>query len=249
MRDAPEGREATARACRLSLTGDFDLVMDGRGVSLPHSAERVVAYLGLVPRPVPRVKLAGILWPDASQARAARSLRTALWRLHRASARIAEIHGDRVALTPAIGVDLADALELTRHLLDEPSDDALARLPVLIDQSEVLPGWDDEWVVADRERLRLLRLEALERAAQRLLQLGEHGRALEAALAASFADPLRDSARRLVVQIHLSEGNVAAAVRVYDDYRELLLNEVGVEPSPEMQELICLQSAVTRRLT
>jgi DNA-binding SARP family transcriptional activator len=76
-----------------------------------------------------------------------------------------------------------------------------------------LPDWDDEWVVADRERFRMLRLEALERGAERLIERTEYGRAMEAALAATLSDPLRESARRLVVRVHLGEGNLASAVQ------------------------------------
>lgn len=227
-----------ASSSRLTLTGEFDLVIDGREVALPHSAERVLAYLGLAQRPVHRGKLAGVLWPDVPESAAARSLRTALWRLHRANIDIAQVRGDRVSLRPSVRIDLAEALELTRQLLDRPTQEALDRLSVLIDYGELLPGWDDDWVTADRERFRLLRLEALERAADVLIDYAEQGRALEAALAASLSDPLRDSAWRLVLRIHLSEGNVAAAVRAYEDYRELLATEIGVEPSPEMRALM-----------
>ena len=90
----------------------------------------------------------------------------------------------------------------------------------------------------------MMRLEALERGAERLIESAENGRAMEAALAAAQSDPLRDSARRLVVRIHLSEGNLASAIRAYDEYRTLLVYEMGVEPSPAMQALIRPHEAV-----
>jgi DNA-binding SARP family transcriptional activator len=216
----------------------FELVMLGQGVRLPHSVERVVAYLGLTSQPVHRLKLAGALWPDAPDVLAARSLRTALWRLHRGGISIVDVREDRVALLPAIGVDVVELFGMTRKVLDSPTDEALGRLHVLIDNSELLPGWDDEWVVADRERIRIMRLEALERGAERLIENAEYGRAMEAALAATLTDPFRDSARRLVVRIHLSEGNLESAIRAYDEYRSLLADEIGVDPSPAMQALM-----------
>jgi DNA-binding SARP family transcriptional activator len=217
---------------------ELDLVMYGRRVRLPHSVERLVAYLGLASQPVHRFKLAGALWPDAADTMAARSLRTALWRLNRGGTPIVDVREDRVALLPAIRVDIADLFDLTRQLLESPTTATLGQLHVLIDNSDLLPGWDDEWVVADRERFRVMRLEALERGAERLIEVGEHGRAIEAALAATQSDPLRDSARRLVVRIHLSEGNLASAIQAYHEYRRLLVDEMGVEPSPAMQALL-----------
>lgn len=237
-----------AGLCRLSLTDEFELVVFGQGVRVPHSVERVVAYLGLASQPVHRFKLAGALWPDAADVMAARSLRTALWRSNRGGRPIVDVREDRVALLPVIGVDVAELFDLARRLLDAPTTEALGRLHLLIDNSDLLPGWDDEWVVADRERFRMLRLEALERGAERLIELAEYGRAMEAALAATQSDPLRDSARRLVIRIHLSEGNLASAIQAYNDYRTLLVDDLGVEPSPAMQALIPTHKAIAANL-
>jgi DNA-binding SARP family transcriptional activator len=240
-------REARAQAgsgsCRLTLTGEFGLLLDGRRVCLAHSTERVVAYVALARQPVHRSTLAGVLWPDVPQTQASRSLRTALWRLHRTAAQLIDVRGDRIGLTARAQVDLIDALDLARDLLACPSPSDLDQLPVLIDRTELLTGWDDEWIAADRERFRLLRLAALERGARSLIDCGELGRALDAALAAALSDPLRDSARRLIVRIHLSEGNLAAAMREYEDYRRTLADEVGVEPSPEIRSLLVGQLA------
>ena len=231
-------RKPTAARSRLSLTDEFELVMDGRDVGLPHSVERVVAYLGLTSQPVHRMKLAGALWPDAPESRAARSLRTALWRLNRGGIPIVDVHEDRVSLQPAIRVDVIELFELCRRMLEAPADDGLEHIGRLIDSAELLPDWDDEWVGADRERFRMLRLEALEIGAERLIERAEYGRAMEAALAATLSDPLRESARRLVIRIHLAEGNIASAIQAYEEYRSLLDLEIGVEPSAAMRTLI-----------
>jgi DNA-binding SARP family transcriptional activator len=237
-------RKPSAARFRLSLTDEFALVVDGQDVGLPHSVERVVAYLGLCAQPVHRMKLAGALWPDAPEVRAARSLRTALWRLNRGVVRVVDLHEDRVALLPAIHVDVTELVELSRHLLETP-DDGLDQIDLLIDNAELLPDWDDEWVVADRERFRMLRLQALEIAAERLIGRGEFGRAMEAALAATASDPLRESARRLIVRIHLGEGNIASALQAFEDYRSLLDQEIGVEPSAAMLALVRPLEALT----
>ena len=230
---------------RLSLTDEFELVMYGHGIGLPHSVERIVAYLGLSSQPVHRMKLAGALWPDAPEIQAARSLRTALWRLRQGAVPIVDLREDRVALLPLIRVDVMELFDLCRRLLDAPDDDALAQIAVLIDNVELLPDWDDEWVVADRERFRMLRLQALEIGAERLLDRAEFGRAMEAALAATLSDPLRESARRLVIRVHLGEGNLASALQAYEDYRALLEQEIGVEPSAAMRALIWPWEALT----
>jgi DNA-binding SARP family transcriptional activator len=231
------GGSHPAAAFQLSLTDEFALTSEGRVVGLPHSVERVVAYLGLRLQPVHRAKLAGVLWPDAPGGRAARSLRTALWRLGRGGVPIVDHHEGRVALSPCVQVDVVGLFDLCHRLIELPDDPALEQSRVLVDHGELLPDWDDEWVVADRERFRILRLQALESAAATLIDRGELGRAVEAALAAALSDPLRESARRLLIRVHLAEGNVASALQAFEEYRALLDLEVGVEPSSAMQAL------------
>ncbi|HEV2781359.1 MAG TPA: bacterial transcriptional activator domain-containing protein [Actinophytocola sp.] len=187
-----------------------------------------------------RAKLAGTLWFDASEQRAANNLRTALWRLGRACGQLVSADPDRLVLSPAVRVDATELCELANRLIHEPRPDPadLRDVPLLVARAELLPDWDDGWVVADRERFRLLRLEALERAASVLLGRRCLGEALVAALASVQTEPLRESCRRLVVAVHVAEGNLAEALRSYEEYRAILWQELGIEPSGLMRQLI-----------
>jgi len=227
-----------SREARLSLTCEFALTIAGQSVPVPHSVERVLAYLALRDRPVSRTKVAGVLWLDSSQGRATSNLRTTLWRLHRSAACVVVSAEDRVALAPQVVVDVRELFLLTHRLIETPDERALTSVHELIDAADLLPDWEDEWVVADRERYRLLRLEALERAAEVLIRRGQLERALETAHAAVASDPLRESARRLLLRIRLAQGNVAGALNEYGHYRALLKDEVGLEPSPSIDALI-----------
>jgi DNA-binding SARP family transcriptional activator len=81
-------------------------------------------------------------------------------------------------------------------------------------------------------------MQALEALAVRLASLGRHGEALEAASAAISAEPLRESAHRTVVGVHLAEGNVVEAVRAFEVFRTMLEEELGVPPSERMTRLV-----------
>ena len=52
---------------------------------------------------------------------------------------------------------------------------------------------------------------------------------------AVYADPLRESAQRALIAVHLAEGNVVEAHRVFTRYRRLILDELGVEPAIALQ--------------
>lgn len=235
----PRGGIAAGPAC-LTLTGEFELIVAGRRLVIPHSVERVLAYLALTERPVSRTKLAGTLWFDASEQRAANNLRTTLWRLGRTCGQLVSADPSRVVLSSDVSVDATELANLSRRLIhdSDPDPDDLGNLPLLVACSELLPDWEDGWVVADRERFRVLRLEALERAAIALIERRCLGKALVAALAAVQSEPLRESCRRLVVEVHTTEGNIAEALRSYDEYRSLLWNELEIEPSSLMRRLI-----------
>jgi DNA-binding SARP family transcriptional activator len=226
------------QAAGLTLMGEFELLIRGHQLRVPRSAERVLTYLALAGRPVARTRLTGVLWEDGSGQGAAKSLRTTLWRIRRAGADLVLARDDRLRLCPDVTVDVTDMTVLAKRLIHQPDAEALTRLPLLVECAELLPDWDDEWVVADRERYRLLRLEALERAASALAERSCFGDALVAALAAAQADPLRESARRLVVQVRIAQGNAAEAIRSYREYQALLRREFDLEPSRLMDQLI-----------
>jgi DNA-binding SARP family transcriptional activator len=235
-----EGSRRDARIvprASLRLVAEFQLLVEGRAVTLPHSVERIVAFLGMNRSPVNRARLAASLWPDVPDHRANGDLRSALWRLRRVTGVLRE-RDNRLALAPEVDVDIVELSELTHTLIDEPSTAALGRLPDLVRGHDILPGWDEEWLVVERERYRLLRLRAMERSAEALLTAGDHSAALDAALACVATEPYRESAHRLVIQIHLAEGNNAEAFRAYQRYRSLLFEELGILPSLLMDDLI-----------
>lgn len=62
--------------------------------------------------------------------------------------------------------------------------------------------------------------------------------AFDAGMTSIAADPLRESAHRAVVRLHLAEGNVGAAVRQYELCRRLLDQQLGIEPTQLMDELV-----------
>jgi len=106
---------------------------------------------------------------------------------------------------------------------------------------ELLPGWYDDWVIFERERVRQLRLHVLDALAERLIAQARYAEALEAALECARIEPLRESSNRLIIAIHLAEDNVAEAVRHYEFFRDLLRIELGIEPSPRLAGLLPAQ--------
>jgi DNA-binding SARP family transcriptional activator len=227
-----------AQALALTVVGPFGLRRDGGIVALPPSVERVVAYLALRRGPATRANVAGTLWADASEDRAMASLRSALWRLRRPGLMVVDVIGEHLALSSGVAVDLYELTAAARGLIDGTSVAYPAALDRLASGEELLGDWYDDWILVEREHFRQLRLQALERLAVELAADGRYGRATESALAAIAAEPLRESAHRALISVHLAQGNLSEAVRQYSNYRQLMRDELDLEPSTQMQELL-----------
>lgn len=231
-------RAELAHGARLSLTGEFQLLIEDHSIAVPHGVQRLLAFLAVADRPIPRSRVAGQLWFDVPEWRALGNLRTALWRLRQIPRRVVRAIDERLTLDPDLEVDIAKLSELSTRVLEDPDRVTLQRLPELVAAGDILPGWEDEWLVVERERFRELRLHALERACEVLMNRGKQASAVQACLAAVVAEPFRESAQRLLVRVHLTEGNRAAALRSYLAYRDLIETELGIEPSDLMQDLV-----------
>ena len=192
---------------RISLLGGFELHVGDGEVRLPGSAQRLTALLALQRRPLARVCVAGRLWPDASEAHAHASLRSALWRTHRAAAALIEVRDDRLGLRGSVAVDRQELVAWAQRLIS--GDDHLeGDFGAILADHDLLPGWQDDWVVMERERLRHLRLHALEALARRLAGLGRFSDAIDVAYEAIGGEPLRESAHRVLIDVHLAEGTL-----------------------------------------
>jgi DNA-binding SARP family transcriptional activator len=223
------------------LLGGFGLFWRNALLRVPRASQRLLAFLALHGGMVRRAAVAGSLWPDASESHAYCNLRQALARLQRTARMALAASKLELGLAEGVTVDIRHARAIARRLLDpavtpEPSELGSAAVGVL--SAELLPDWDDDWVQFEAEVWRQLRLHALEALAGRLAAAGRWGEAAGAAGAAVRADPLRESARASLIQVHLAEGNQSEAVREFARYQALLHVDLGLEPTLRLRHLI-----------
>ena len=237
------GLGADADGVNLTVLGGCSLTEDGFEVALPLGSMRLLAVLALQSRrAMPRGELAGTLWPRSANEHAQSSLRSALARLRTSTAQRA-VHASLldVALTTDVTIDLAESEDLARTAIDPDTPDpppAVITAAVATFSQELLPGWYDDWVTLEAERWRQLRLHTLEILSGRLTTAGRLPEAALAAVAATQADPLRESARAALIRVHLAEGNQSEAVREFTRYRALLFEAMRLEPTPALFSLV-----------
>ena len=237
--DLPGHYPAHPDASVVHLFGGPYITMGAQRREVPEGSKQLLAFVALRRRQVDRRHAAGTLWPFGNEDRAAGNLRSALWRLRRAGINVLAADKGSLGLCAHVIVDL--------HLMDQwatrlvqgtASGRDLAISPSVFDALDLLPGWYDDWALMERERIRQRLLHALEALSTCLVSLGRFGEAVDAALLAISADPLRESAQRALIQAHIAEGNIAEARRSYLAHRDLVRRELGIDPSSELLALL-----------
>lgn len=207
-------------------------------VSLPGSAGTVVAFLALQDAATRRSVLSGTVWPEVNEARASGNLRSLLWRLRKSAPGLVSSEGNEVWISADVTIDFAETRAWADRILDGcPTERDLHRhvSPVAL---ELLPGIYEDWAVFERERFRQRMLHASEQLAVALADRGHYADAIEAALSAICADPLRESAHRVAVECHLAENNVIEAHRQQMSYVRLLKLALDIAPSEDFMGLL-----------
>jgi len=222
----------------LSLLDGFELKCGGQRVELPMVAQRLVALLAVHERHQSRAFVAGTLWPDKTDARSLANLRSVLWRLRRPDGDLVQSCGSCIELADCVDVDVRRLVELTSNLMAGSEVAPTPETTQLLTAGEFLPGWYDDWVLVERERLRQLRQHAMEAMCARLTELKRYGEAVDVGLAAVGADPLRESARAALIAAHFAEGNAVEAIRQYKAYRILLWKSLQVKPGPKLESFV-----------
>ena len=223
---------------RLHVLGCFDLIDGDARPHMPLPCQRLTVLLALRDEPVARAHAAGILWPEIEHDHALGNLRTALWRLRSLVPGVVDSMGASLRSAASMAIDLRESEALAHRILNarlSPEDERAASPRLAYD---LLPDWDDEWLVFERERFHDLRIHALERLCDRLSERGEHSEAVQCGLLAVQSEPLRESACRALIRAHIAEGNRARALQLFRTLERQLDHELQVSPSAETIALV-----------
>jgi DNA-binding SARP family transcriptional activator len=227
------------RPAVVRLLGDPVVSIGNERRAVPEGSKRLLAYVALYRGRVERPRAAGTLWPSGDEGRAAGNLRSALWRLRGAGIDVVVADKWSMHLLEGVVVDVVEMFQWADRLIQErPERSDLTLSPHLVDALNLLPGWYDDWAITERERLRQRMLHGLEALSHALSVAGRHADAIEVALRCIEADPLRESAHRVLVEAHLNEGNWIEARRAFASLRCIMLRELGVEPSRSFAALL-----------
>ncbi len=228
----------------IRLCGPMGVERDGRalGAALPGRQGRLLfAYLLLNrDRDCGRPELIDLLWPEQPPAAADTALSALLSKLRKALGDGALAGRSELRFVPGADIDVDLELAARAAARAESAVDAhdwaeaaaSSRDALGVDLQTFLPDCDGPWLNELRRELESIRLRALEALGEACLRQGgrELGAAEQAARAVIAAAPFRESAHRLLMEVHEAAGNPAEALRAFEELRILLRDELGTTP-------------------
>ena len=227
----------------IRLLGQFEVRLDGAPVDIPsRPAQSLLAYLilnsGVAHR---RERLAGLLWPDTTDANSRGYLRKALWHLRKALPPSA-VAGRDYWLVDDIAIAFDANAEYwldTRVLEQQPNDSGLEAhvQRVAVYRGELLPGFYDEWAVLERERLRAIFEHQMGQLLEGLIAAGTWPAVLEWGERWIALGGAPEPAYRSLMVAQGQRGDWTAVVAVYQRCVDGLARELGVEPSAQTQAI------------
>jgi DNA-binding SARP family transcriptional activator len=243
---------------RIRCFGDFEIRRDGLLVA-PGAFKRRQALTLLkillthAGRPVPKEALIEALWPESDPEAASRRLHVVVHALrdvvesdHPHGRTVIQSVGGGYAFDPSVPYWL-DVEEFHtaiaaghRAEADGARTDAVAAYDAAIQLYRGDFCEDDrfaEWCWLEREQLRELFLAVLERLAALRAARGEPDRAIRHLRQIVRVDPLREVVHYRLMEVLLAAGRPAEALQQYEVFRDLLRQELDIEPSAETTAL------------
>jgi DNA-binding SARP family transcriptional activator len=220
------------------LLGQFLVNLDGSAIQInSRPAQSLLAYLLVnAGKDIRREKLAGLLWPDTTDANARNNLRQALWRIRKS------LETDTTApqpfflvddLTVAFNIEIDYSLDV--NTLEAKVDESVP-LPKLIEtvslyDGELLPGFYDDWIVLERERLQSVFEAQMDNLIHRLMEKQDWPRVIEWSERWIASGIVPEPAYRGLMTAHAGRGDLSSVAAAYHRCEEAMLNELGLEPS------------------
>ena len=215
------------------LFGPLRFALDGQWLpfsGLPKVGPLFVHLLLNPKLPISRDSLAFLLWPDVSEAEARANLRRHLYELRRIlppNQPWILSTNSTVQWNPA-GATWVDVLEFQHLVAQKAFEEAIA-----LYEADFLPDLYEDWIIAERERLREHYFTALTQLMNLARQEGNYKQAMSYARHVLNLDPLREDVAREMVALRYETGDRPGAIQEYQRFAHLLKEELGVSPMPE----------------
>jgi DNA-binding SARP family transcriptional activator len=198
-------------------------------------------------KPMSRESLAFTLFPDVDESAALAELRRYLYLVNKALPPRADdpwivADADVVRWNESAGA-FVDVVEFERL----SASTATQAQAVELYAGDLLADVYDDWVLAERERLRTRYLDVLAELLDRYRSERAYGAAIACAKRILSTDPWREDTLRALVAVRYESGDASGALAEYEQFVKRLRDELAIAPMPEtvaVRRSIVLNEAV-----
>ena len=217
----------------IRLLGQFNLQQEGEPVEIQsRPAKTLLAYLLLTrEKHHPRERLAGLLWPDSTENNARKNLRQALWNLRKSI-------DERYLLADSVSIAFAPTSDywLDISILEDPAEQNMETVVPLY-EGELLPGYYEDWILLERDRISAIFDRKIHGLLTQLLQ--EERWTETRAWAEKWIAPgqIPEAAYRALMVSFAATGELSNVHESYQRCVQALRDDIGVDPSSETRTL------------
>lgn len=256
--DAPPAVSAPADTrLHIQAFGRFSVSYQGRGLQLEQwprrqSVQLLKLLVAHADRPLHRERLIEHFWPDADAETGWCRLKVTV---HSLRQKLREAGFDREAIvtvdssyvlqTEAVRIDTRDFEVLVREGRDHERNDRIDDAIRCYEEAKRTYRGDfmegdlyADWCAEDRERLCETYIETLNALAQLHFRRRAFAAAAQECHAALVREPCRESIHRLLMESLIALQRQDSALRQFERCRQILLAELGVEPSAETYAVV-----------
>lgn len=224
---------------QINVLGKPQIWLDGKQLTRFSTAktEALLYFLASTRQAHSRETLAGLLWSEMPETTARRNLTKSLTVLRRLLGPFLRIEAQRVGFDPELHFDLDEAVFRAACASDDLEPEAIA-----LYRGDFLAGFFakgavlfEEWLLIQREQLRNLAIDMLERLIERAVAKRAFADGAAYSRRLLELDPWRETAHRRLMLMQARQGQHAAALAQYALCKQLLADELGVDPMPETE--------------
>jgi DNA-binding SARP family transcriptional activator len=198
-------------------------------------SQSLLAALLLLPSPIRRAQLTGLLCPDLPEEIAKARLSDRLWLLKKGLPDF-PFETDPTCITVDLDKVWVD-VSAFRSLVKTGSPDALREAAALY-AGDLLPEQDEEWLILERENLHITFTRLLQSQASQAFQSGRYVETITSAERLQAIEPYDENNFRTLLRARQALGQRGAALAAYDRFQVLLKQEMGLEPERATQAIL-----------
>jgi predicted ATPase/DNA-binding SARP family transcriptional activator len=233
--------------------GDLRILCEGKPVKGLRSrkAQALMVYLACTSKPHAREAIADLFWSGSSPSQAMSNLRDVIHALRNHLKPFVDISRYSIGLNPEaeVWIDVAEldaSLAILRDAEDNITIERANKIEEALDlyQKDFLDGFYvrgaqgfEEWLVVERERIRLATLDALILLVKHHSREGNCQKGIYYARRALELEPLMEVGHQQLMLLLASCGRSSEALIQYRTCQKMLQEELGVEPSEETKEI------------